>query len=104
MIKEKRVYVVSVLLVLIAVLLMRILAVQLTNYWLTPKIGHSYSRYAKVLVNDNEGGFYEESEYNQVKVYNYTNDSVFYILTMYNGVNCNDSGASTIVEFAKLYK
>jgi hypothetical protein len=104
MTNEKRIYVVSFLMLLIAVLLIRILAVQLTNYWLTPKIGQSYSRYAKVLVNNNEGGFYEDSEYNQVKVYNYTNDSVFYILTMYNGVNCNDSGASTIVEFAKLYK
>lgn len=104
MIKEKRAYVVSALLVLIAVLLMRILAVQLTNFWLTPKIGNTYSRYQKLLVNNNEGGFYEEAEYNQVKVYNYTNDSVFYIMTMYNGVNCNDSSSATIVEFAKLYR
>jgi hypothetical protein len=103
MMQGKRVYVVSALMLIISIILIRILAVQLTNYCLTPKVGQSYSAYQKVLVNDNDGALYEEMEYTQVQVYNYTNDSVFYILTMYNGVNCNDSLASTIVEFSKIY-
>lgn len=104
MTSEKRVFVVSALMLIIAIILIRILSVQLTNYWLTPKIGHSYAAYNKLLVNDNKGGLYEQMEYSQVQVYNYTNDSVFYILTMYNGVNCNDTCASTIVEFSQRYK
>ena len=104
MTQEKRKYVVSALMIIIAVILIRILSVQLTNYWLTPKIGNSYGATNKLLINDNKGGFYEQLEYNQVKVYNYTNDSVFYILTMYNGVNCNDTCASTIVDFSKTYR
>jgi len=71
MMQGKRVYVVSALMLIISIILIRILAVQLTNYCLTPKVGQSYSAY--------------------------------YILTMYNGVNCNDSLASTIVEFSKIY-
>lgn len=104
MTSEKRVYVVSALMLIIAIILIRILSVQLTNYWLTPKVGHSYGATNKLLVNDNKGGMYEQMEYSQVQVYNYTNDSVFYILTMYNGVNCNDTCASTIVEFSQRYR
>lgn len=104
MTQEKRTYVVSGLMVIIAVILLKILAVKATNYLLTPKIGSTYGATNKLLVNNNEGGFYEELEYNQVKVYDYNNDSVFYILTMYNGVNCNDTCASTIVEFSNRYK
>lgn len=98
MTNAKKIFVVSTL--LLSAVLLRFLAVKLTNIKLKPIIGENYGSYQKII--DKEGN--ELGEYNQVVVYNCTSDSVFYILTMYNGVNCNDSGASTIVEFAKLYK
>lgn len=104
MTSEKRKYVVSAMLILCFIILLRILALKATNYWLTPKVGHSFGRMQKILVNDGNGVFHEETEWNQVKVYNYTNDSVYYILTEYNGINCNDSLASTIVEFSAMYR
>lgn len=87
----------------IVVILLRILTTELTNYWLTPKVGHSYSSFQKILVNDADGNIYEQGEYNQVKVYSYNNDSVFYVITVHNGAIYNDSSASTIADFSKLY-
>jgi hypothetical protein len=95
--------VVNLALLIFALIVIRVLAVQLTNYILTPKVGNCYSRYQKSLVTDDNGGVYEEMEYNQVKVYKVTKDSVFYNMTMYNGKNCNDSGSASIVEFAEVY-
>lgn len=98
MTNAKKIFVVSTL--LLSAILLKVLAVKLTNGYLTPVIGNSYSSYQKLT--DKAGNVI--SEYNQVFVYKCTSDSVFYILTMYNGVNCNDSSASTITDFAKLYR
>ena len=103
MTNETRKYAVNGLLIFIALILLKILISQFSNYWLTPRIGEEYGASQKMLVSNNQGGFYEVNEYTQVKVYNYTNDSVFYILTMYNGVSCYDSCSSTILQFSKFY-
>lgn len=100
---KKNLIVVNLALLIFAVIVIRMLAVQLTNYLLTPKVGSSYSTYQKVLVYDADGNVAEQSEYNQVKVYNCNNDSVFYLITIHNRTICNDSSASTIAEFSKLY-
>jgi hypothetical protein len=98
MTNAQKTFVVSTL--LLSAILLKVLAIQLTNSFLRPVVGNSYGSYQKLT--DKAGN--QISEYNQVLVYNCTSDSVFYILTMYNGVNCNDSSASTITDFAKLYK
>jgi len=98
MTNAQKIFVVSTL--LLSAILLKVLAVQLTNSYLRPVVGNSYGSYQKII--DKDGN--QIGEYNQVLVYNCTTDSVFYILTMYNGVNCNDSSASTITDFAKLYK
>jgi hypothetical protein len=103
MMLKKNSIVVNLALLIFAVIVIRVLAVQLTNYILTPKVGNCYSRYQKTLVTDDHGGVYEQMEYNQVKVYKVTNDSVFYSVTMYNGKNCNDSGSASKIEFAEIY-
>jgi hypothetical protein len=104
MMREKKLLVVNITLLVFGIILIRWLAIEITHYFLRPNIGNSYSHISKVYVADDEGSLYEDVEYNQVKVYKCTNDSVFYLLTMYNGVNCNDTGSATIEEFAKLYK
>lgn len=104
MTSDKKTFAVSALVILAFIILLRILAVKAVNYVLTPKIGQTYGRSEKILVTNDNGSISEEIEYNQVKVYDCTNDSVFYIITMYNGVNCNDSSASTIVNFSKSYQ
>lgn len=93
-----KIFVVST--IILSAILLKVLAVKLTNIYLTPVVGHSYGSYQKLT--DKAGN--PISEYNQVLVYNCNSDSVFYIITMYNGVNCNDSSSSTITDFAKLYK
>lgn len=104
MTSDKKTFAVSALVILAFIILLRILAVKAVNYVLTPKIGQTYGRSEKILVTNDNGSISEQIEYNQVKVYDCTNDSVFYIITMYNGVNCNDSSASTIVNFSKSYQ
>lgn len=104
MTSDKKTFAVSALVILAFIILLRILAVKAVNYVLTPKIGQTYGRSEKILVTNDNGSISEQIEYNQVKVYDCTNDSVFYIITMYNGVNCNDSSASTIVNFSNSYQ
>ena len=98
MTNAKKIFVVSTL--LLSAVLLRFLAVKLTNIKLKPIIGENYGSYQKII--DREGN--EIGEYNQVVVYNCTSDSVFYILTKHNGIDYCDSLASTTIDFHKLYK
>lgn len=98
MTNAKKIFVVSTL--LLSAILLKVLVVKLTNSYLTPVVGNSYGSYQKLT--DKSGNTI--SEYNQVMVYNCTNDSVFYILTKHNGINYCDSLASTTIDFRKLYK
>jgi hypothetical protein len=98
MTNAKKIFVVSTL--LLSAILLKVLAVKLTNGYLTPVVGNSYGSYQKII--DRKGN--ELGEYNQVLVYKCTSDSVFYILTKHNGIDYCDSLASTTIDFSKLYK